>query len=362
MRKTWLAGAALVLTAAVVTVLVVGRPVTVETAQASLQSFSSAIDSEGTVTAPTQAVVAPMSGKVATVEVSEGQCVQVGSELLRMDDSLLSLRVDEAVAALNAAKEAEDSAQSMLSDQQKRAAMLAAQTASADLQDVTDTEAQPAAQEDGAGQVELARIRVSEARAQLDAARVTSCLAGQVLEVKVRAGQFASAGSVAATVATMDDLTIEAVVADLDAAGVTPGMAVELSGGCLGQDTSTGVVQEVKALAQTQQTQTGSRSAAVISIRPDDRALFTRLGSSVDLKIVKATTQAVGIPVGALAQGTAGLYVFRVSDGRLLKTVVEVGRINDDWAEVLSGLTLGDRVALDPAGLRDGQRVSEHAR
>ncbi len=359
-KKVLLGTTVLVAAAAVVTLLVV-RPTSATTTTASLQSFATTIDCDGTVAAPTQAVLLPMAGKVARVAVEEGQTIAVGDEVARMDDNLLALQLDEALTSLNAAKRA--ARRTDASQGELRQAVAAAQTVSADAEDVTDAVRQTKATEESAdSQIELARLKVSKAREQMENASVRSALAGEVLEVKVRAGQYATAGMAAATVAAMDELTIDAVVADLDVVGIQPGMAVELSGGCLGDERSTGVVRAIKPLAQTQQTQSGSRSAAVVSIVPMKRGLFSRLGASVDVKIITANSQAVAVPLEALEQGSTGLYVYRVVNGRALRTPVQVGRLNDTSAEVLSGVAVGDRVALEPSALKSGQRVRDNVR
>ncbi len=361
MGKKVLLGTAVLLAAAAVATLLVVRPTKTATATAALQSFATTIDCDGTVAAPTQAVLLPMAGKVARVVVTEGQTIAVGDEVARMDDSLLALQLDEALTALNAAKRATQTVDA--SQGELRQAVAAAQTVSVDEEDVADAAQQAKQAETSANsQIDLARLKVSKAREQLENASVCSALAGEVLEVKVRAGQYATAGMAAATVAAMDELTIDAVVADLDVVGIQPGMAVELSGGCLGDGVCAGVVRAIKPLAQTQQTQSGSRSAAVVSIVPQERSLFSRLGASVDVKIVTANSQAVAIPLEALEQGSTGLYVYRVVNGRALRTPVEVGRLNDTSAEVLSGVALGDRVALVPSALKSGQRVRDDER
>jgi HlyD family secretion protein len=69
---------------------------------------------------------------------------------------------------------------------------------------------------------------------------------------------------------------------------------------------------------------------------------------------------AVTVPVGALFRQGEDWAVFLVKNGRARATAVKVGRRNNQLAEVLSCLSVGDRVVLHPSDrIADGARVSE---
>jgi len=156
----------------------------------------------------------------------------------------------------------------------------------------------------------------------------------------------------------MDDIEIDSVFADLDASSIQPGMKVQLYGGCLGSAVCGGTVTRIVPLAETQQSQTGPKSAAIVKIKPENGSLFGRLGASVELKVVTGQVSSVGVPIEALAQDSSGLYVYVVRGGRAYRTNVEVGVLDEYFAEVKSGLHQGDVVALSPTDLRNGQKVS----
>ncbi len=64
------------------------------------------------------------------------------------------------------------------------------------------------------------------------------------------------------------------------------------------------------------------------------------------------------VPTGAAFRQGTGWAVYTVDDGRAHLRRVELGRRNDADAEVLSGLTAGQQVALYPGeALRDGTHV-----
>jgi len=73
---------------------------------------------------------------------------------------------------------------------------------------------------------------------------------------------------------------------------------------------------------------------------------------------LRETPSALVVPVGALVRDRGGWAVFRVEDGRARLRPVKVGAITDRDAEVLSGVTAGDRVVVFPSDqVRDGARV-----
>jgi HlyD family secretion protein len=77
-------------------------------------SQSSAIQASGVIEA-TQVNVSPqLSGRVAQVNVKEGEAVKQGDQLLSLDDSLLQAQRKAAAANLDAARSAQQSAQSSL--------------------------------------------------------------------------------------------------------------------------------------------------------------------------------------------------------------------------------------------------------
>ena len=69
---------------------------------------------------------------------------------------------------------------------------------------------------------------------------------------------------------------------------------------------------------------------------------------------------ALTVPVSTLFRNGEGWAVFTVRDGRARTSLVRIGHRNSRQAEVLSGMSDGDLVALHPSDrIRDGVAVSE---
>ena len=78
--------------------------------------------------------------------------------------------------------------------------------------------------------------------------------------------------------------------------------------------------------------------------------------------VVWSHPDAIRVPVAALFRHGHGWAAFVLRDRRAVRTVVSVGRANDEVAEVLAGLRPGDRVIVHPSDrVRDGVRVSTEA-
>ena len=84
-------------------------------------------------------------------------------------------------------------------------------------------------------------------------------------------------------------------------------------------------------------------------------------GFQIDATIVLwQDDDALRVPIGAIFRSGAAWHVFVVSGRRAVEREIEIGQINDDNAEVLSGLEEGDRVIVNPSSsVADGQRISE---
>jgi HlyD family secretion protein len=95
----------------------------------------------------------------------------------------------------------------------------------------------------------------------------------------------------------------------------------------------------------------------------DPPEVWSRLGH--DYRVVVHVTvwkgeDVLAIPVGALFRLGEDWAVFRIRDGRAHAALVKIDHRNGRMAEVVSGLSEGDRVILHPSDrVTDGARVEE---
>lgn len=96
----------------------------------------------------------------------------------------------------------------------------------------------------------------------------------------------------------------------------------------------------------------------------DAREAWARLGHGFRATVRIATwsaANAVRVPIGALFRRGDEWHLFRVGEaGRAEDVAIQIGRMNDQWAEVRHGLAPGDRVILHPGDkVADGVRIRE---
>lgn len=198
--------------------------------------------------------------------------------------------------------------------------------------------------------------------------------AGQVVRVKapvsgaVMRVLHESAGPVVAGTALLElgDPSAIEIVSDMlsaDAVKVTPGALVEIDAWG-GEAPLKGKVRLVEPYGFTKISALGveeQRVNVVIDLT-DPAAARARLGHGYRVIVRVALWSApevLKVPLGALFRQGEGWAVFAVgSDGRARKVAVKVGHINDEAAEVLGGLSAGDRVVLHPGEkVADGVKV-----
>jgi len=236
-------------------------------------------------------------------------------------------------------------------------------------------------------QLEAARTRVSTDRAALDQARadarriaaslggggraaqgkpvaVPAPIGGLVLLVPNESEGMITEGT---PLMTIGDPTKIEVVVDLlsrEAVRVTPGDRVEFTQWG-GEKPLVGYVKRVEPYGWLKVSALGieeQRVNVVIGFDPVAAAAAARLGHGYQLDatiVLWSKPDAVRVPIGALFRGESGGWlVFVDQNGRARERAVAIGYINDDFAEVRSGLRPGEAVVLNPGSpLSNGDRI-----
>jgi len=104
------------------------------------------------------------------------------------------------------------------------------------------------------------------------------------------------------------------------------------------------------------------RVNVVIGFDPAAASEAARLGHGYQVDatiIVWSKPDVLRVPVGALFRGgDGGWRVYVVDHGRARERAVRLDHVNDEFAEVISGLAAGETIVLNPANdLRAGDRV-----
>jgi HlyD family secretion protein len=166
-------------------------------AQRGDEQAATSIVASGTVDADQVRVAALVGGRIARADLEEGDVVASGDDLYRVDDRALRLQVNQASAAVTAAKTAYDEARA---DDDTKAEIAAAKAA---------------------WQQAVAAERI--ARIQLGYASVRAPATGTVTAVASRVGELASPGRTLATITRTDELFVRVFVPEPRIGDVTVG-------------------------------------------------------------------------------------------------------------------------------------------
>ncbi len=182
---------------------------------------------------------------------------------------------------------------------------------------------------------------------------VLSPIAGVVGKVNVEVGQTAAPGMPVATVASYGSrIRVKAAVSDADLPFVRNGAAADVSVSALPDQVFSGRVTRVSPIVDP-----ASRSATVEIMLPNSQhQLVPGMTASVRL-VIERREHAVTVPLGALfaTDRTRAIVV----DGTTARArAIQVGLVGDERAEIVSGISIGDKVATTgKERVQDGDAV-----
>lgn len=193
---------------------------------------------------------------------------------------------------------------------------------------------------------------------------VKSPESGRVLRVLHTSEQVVQVGTPLLEVGNPLSKEIVVELLSTDAVKVREG-AVATIDGWGGPQRLSGTVRRVEAAGFTKVSALGieeQRVRVVIDLQPGADA-GANLGHDYRVFVrirVWESASALQVPIGALFRQGGRWSVFKVEAGRAKPVTIDVGQRNAEFAEVVAGLTAGDRVVLHPSDrVVDGGRVSE---
>lgn len=286
------------------------------------------------------------SGPVQSVSVSVGGMVQPGQELLKLDarDAQLQLISDElAVREINA----------NIVQQSRVLDGLHADFAAGAV-----SREQVRQAEDSLSllriQHEKAAVRVSQTQARMQQSVVRSPIAGIVTDVSARPGEVAVAGQPVITLSDTANQQILARMEQNDAQDLRIDMPVRVSvDGAPGQATEERILRIEPAVRKE-----GNASYTAVWISLGSPTLKLRPNQQVDVRVPIGTGKSVvRLPLEALASrdGKTAVWTFDKL-GQLKLLPITIGAMGDRFAEVLSGVSQGQIVALvEGRTLKEGE-------
>ncbi len=163
-------------------------------------------------------------------------------------------------------------------------------------------------------------------------------------------GDNVSAGQAVVTIASDTGFIVRARVDEQDISQVRLGESARISGEDLGDKTLSGRVASIGEVAQKSDDPSNTSRQILTTIKLDGSLAYLRDGMNVDVDIITDDRpDVIAIESEAIRHDEAKPYIFRVrpSDGRAIKTPVELGPANDTQTIVTRGVGPGDTVVVD---------------
>jgi HlyD family secretion protein len=354
----------------------------VETETVEARVISPTILASGSLTYQTEIrIMSEVMGRVKELYVKEGQQVEKGTMLLRLDPATVQAQVDRLEAGLQ---------QSRLAIERARVSAETAETKWKRYQQLRESGVIDANSydevrsqrdqskvefESATQQSRQTEASLKEAREQMAKTELRAPISGRLTAVKIKVGETAvpSATSIAGSdllvIADTTNLYAEVNVNETDVARVVPGQDARIVPAAFPDKSWKGKVETVAVSPNQVSGQSKSYLVKIRLTKSDDLQFHT--GMSCRAEIVTLGTNAtavVAVPVQVLQyeesseRDVAGKStVFVVVDGKASKREVETGVADDTYVAVEKGLEKGAVIVTGPARvlrfLRDGDRV-----
>lgn len=303
-------------------------------------SFTHYIDLQGNVAAENYSDVAPKGngGVVREVFVKQGDHVNKGQLLLRLDDAIQRQQVANAQTQLAYAK-----------DIYNRRKNLWDQKIGTEVELIN-----------AKNQVDQGEIQLKMYQEQLDWTNVYADIAGTVNTFNVKVGEAFTPASLAGfpiEIVNTDNMKVTVSVPEVYQQRIHVGTPVKISFPGLNNKEVTGTVHVVGKVINA-----GNRAIPVEIRLPADRDIRTNQVAVVKLQDYSAK-DVLTIPINTLQTDEKGKYVMVASTdgGKTVahKKTVTIGQSYSDKVEVTSGLQQGDQLVIDGfQGLYEGQLIT----
>ncbi len=371
----------------------------VSTVPAVMRQLPRYFEATGSLAANEQTDVAPeTSGKVSAVGVDIGSYVKRGQMIVKLDDSDLRIRVQQAQAQLDQAKatQRQNEAKIGLRPGQRfnpenvpevSAARAALDLAEANLRryerlvetgdvsraaydqqksqrdqlhdqyEVAIHQAQQnyAAVANAQGAVEAAQTQLALAKRSLNYSVVVAPMAGYVSDRPADVGEYVSPTSKIATIVSLNPLRVRIDVPEQAIPRVRLGESVSVSVSAYPERNFAGHIARVSPSV------TAASRTLSVEAEVENSSGELKPGQFATIRILLPQSEpAVLVPQRALRQISGATYVFVIKNGRAEQRLVQSGQTEGDLVEIKSGVAADEPVATSNVDqLSDGATVRQ---
>jgi len=266
-------------------------------------------------------VKSKVSGEVRAITVREGDAVQAGQLLARMDTADLEAKLIERQGQLESARAQLAMAEKTLSSNQK---LLKQSFISQNAFDNSESNMNVTL-----GSVKSAEANVRLAQNALKDAVATSPLTGIVAKRHVQPGEKVAFDTPLVTVVDLKDIELQAMVPAVDIPELKPGMTVDLAVDGFGDRKFAGRIERINPA-----TEPGTRAILVFVGVPNPNNELRGGMFSTGRVSLAASTPVMSLPTIAVRTEAGQTFVWAIEDGKLVKRMVVVGRRDEENGRV----------------------------
>ena len=304
-----------------------GAPVTLEFAPADLTSVEARpldrfLPVSGTMQPVRQATVkAKVSGDVRQITVRDGDAVQAGQVLVRVDTADLDARLIERQGQLESAKAQLALAEKTLATNQK---LLKQNFISQNAFDSSESSLNVTK-----GSVMSAEAQVRLAQNALKDAVITAPLSGIVAKRHVQPGEKVAFDTPLVTVVDLREIELQAMVPAVDIPELKPGMTADLTVDGFGDRRFTGRIERINPA-----TEAGTRAILVFVGIPNPNNELRGGMFATGRIALAASAPVLSLPAGAVRNEAGQTFVWAIEDGKLVKRMIVTGRRDDESGRI----------------------------
>ena len=307
-------------------------PTPVEAAEVEVGTVTEEVTVAGTLRSDESVDISvEIPGLISAIHFAEGEPVEAGTLLFKLEDSIYRAELAEAEARLALSEANYERAVELLERRVGTAR----------------------ARDEAVAELETARAAVGLARARLDKTEIQAPFAGILGLRTVSVGEYVTPGRALVNLESIQPIKVDFRISERYLQRLAPGQAVEIAVESLPGERFEGEVTAIDPEIDPE-----SRSVAVRAQVPNEEqrlrpGQFSRVNVVIDRR-----EDAILVPEQALVPRGADNFVFKVADGQASIVQVQVGQRRDGRAEIVSGLAPGDVVvSAGHQKIRDGAPV-----
>ena len=199
------------------------------------------------------------------------------------------------------------------------------------------------------------KAKFSRLRKKCRSATIIASGDGTLYSLPVHPGDYVKVGDVLAVMADLHHVRVRAFVDEPDLGGLEPNQEVEVTWDAKPGVTWAGHTEQIPK----QVVPRGERSVGEVLCTVDNAKLDLLPNVNVDVRIlIRKRNGVLVVPRAAVLEDKGQFYVYVLDGGKIQRRSITLGIASASKYEVVSGLSLNDRIAIPgDEPLRDGMSV-----